>query len=351
MLRRSLKRAQRLNSTARSPERIADTGSDLIWTQCHPCHQGFNQTLPIFNPKTSSTYKKIPCSALRCSSFPETSCSRSRKNCLYSGAYGDGSFTKGELSTDTITLASSPGGENTVSIPNVVLGCGFKNGIKFEGGESGIIGLGGGKVSFVRQLGSGKFSYCLVPFTEKSNSSSKLSFGANAVVSGRGVGSTPIPRKQIDTFYYATLLGISVGNQKLEMYDASSNSTQEGNIIVDSGTTMTILPGDFYAKLKSAMQSRIKLKQIEDPTGVLDLCFHTRDKVRIPDITVHFKGADLKWKQENIFVRLSDVALCLAAQPARDVAIFGNLAQTNFLVGYDLEKRTLSFKPTDCTKH
>ncbi|KAL3622839.1 hypothetical protein CASFOL_031926 [Castilleja foliolosa] len=335
---------------------IADTGSDIIWTQCKPCIQCFNQSLPIFNPKTSSTYRTVRCNTPSCQSFLEySSCKASRSNsCLYSESYADGSFTQGNLARDTVTLASA-GGKSVISVPKVVIGCGFENAGKFSGVESGIVGLGGGKASLVRQLGplaNGKFSYCLVALSEKSNSSSKLSFGTNAVVSGRGVGSTPILRQKVDTFYYATLLGISVGNRKLEMYDASSSSgNRKGNIVVDSGTTLTYLPSDLYAKLKSALQNGIKLKQIKDPEGILDLCFYTRrQNVRIPDITVHFEGADLKWKQDNVLVRMSDVTVCLAALPAQGPAIFGNLAQINFLVGYDLQKWTLSFKPMDCAK-
>ena len=33
-----------------------------------------------------------------------------------------------------------------------------------------------------------------------------------------------------------------------------------------------------------------------------------------------------------------------------NVPIYGNLVQTNFLVGYDLDAGTVSFLPKDCTK-
>lgn len=56
-----------------------DTGSDLTWTQCLPCTKGFNQTLPIFAPKSSSTYRDVPCHSPQCSYFQATSCSRDGK--------------------------------------------------------------------------------------------------------------------------------------------------------------------------------------------------------------------------------------------------------------------------------
>ncbi|KAL0425513.1 UNVERIFIED_CONTAM: Aspartic proteinase CDR1 [Sesamum radiatum] len=326
---------------------IADTGSDITWTQCQPCLKCFKQELPLFQPNTSSTYRKIPCNAANCTSFPEiTFCSIRRKKCLYSEGYGDGSFTQGVLSMDTLTLAST--GRKRVSVPNFVFGCGFRNGGIFTGGESGIVGLGGGKASLVRQLGFltlGKFSYCLVSVSDKSNSS-KLNFGANAEVLGRGVVSTPMVVKSPETFYRLTLEGISVGNQRLEMSD--SGVSEEGNIIIDSGTTLTLLPVDLYTKVENALKSSIKLKRIKDPEGVLDLCYFTRNDIRIPQVTVHFKGADVKLRHDNVLVRTSNVSLCLAAKSVEGLAIYGNLAQVNFLVGYDLVKRRVSFKAADC---
>ncbi|PIN05886.1 Aspartyl protease [Handroanthus impetiginosus] len=332
---------------------IADTGSDIIWTQCLPCIKCFKQQLPIFRPHGSTTYKRIPCKSPKCISLEESFCSKRKNNCLYAEQYGDGSFTEGELARDTITFASSH--RKSVSLPNITFGCGFRNGGLFSGSESGIIGLGGGQASLVRQLGrlaQGKFSYCLVALSDNANSS-KLHFGSKAKLSGRGVVSTPIVRKDPETFYYLTLEGISVGNQKLEFHDPllsnNSKAVEEGNIIIDSGTTLTLLPPDFYDKLVNALKRTIKLKQIPDPQGFLDLCYFSKeDAIKIPDITVHFKGADVKWKQDNAFVRTGEDALCFAAQGVFDLAIYGNLAQANFLVGYDLEKGTVSFKATDC---
>ncbi|MCI48044.1 aspartic proteinase CDR1-like, partial [Trifolium medium] len=81
-----------------------------------------------------------------------------------------------------------------VSFPKIVVGCGTNNTISlFQGASasSGIVGLGGGPLSLITQLGSSidrKFSYCLLPY--ESNTTSKLNFGDVAVVSGDGVVST-----------------------------------------------------------------------------------------------------------------------------------------------------------------
>ncbi|CAH2060273.1 unnamed protein product [Thlaspi arvense] len=43
-------------------EAVIYTGSDVIWTQCLPCINCFNQQSPIFDPSKSSTYirQKMP---------------------------------------------------------------------------------------------------------------------------------------------------------------------------------------------------------------------------------------------------------------------------------------------------
>lgn len=228
----------------------------------------------------------------------------------------------------------------------------------FGGGTSGIVGLGGGKVSLITQLGSsiqGKFSYCLVSdFGSKNPPSSKMNFGNNAVVSGAGVVKTPIVSKTPDTFYYLTLEGITVGSKRLDLVSSNENDgtgSIDGNIIIDSGTTLTLLPSDLYSKVEAEVKRQMKMKQIKDPAGILNLCYlASGDTLSVPQITAHFKGADLKLKDANTFVKTSQSSLCLAFAPSADISIYGNLAQMDFLVGYDLEKKTVSFKPTDCSK-
>ncbi|KAL6562847.1 hypothetical protein OROHE_005434 [Orobanche hederae] len=339
---------------------IIDTGSDLIWTQCSPCLRCFNQKLTLFTPNKSSTYARIPCNASACTSLDRTYCSKGTNHCLYSEYFDDGSSTQGEMSMETITFCSTRG-KRVVSAPNVIIGCGFSNKGIFVGGESGVVGLGGGKASLLWQLGSlaqGKFSYCLVPQPVDNyldGYSGKLSFGAKATVSGKGVVTTPLVTKDPQTFYFLTLKGVSVGGKTVEFFDTLSDlstASKQGNMMIDSGTTLTFLPNSSYIKLVKLLTDSIKLKPTEDPLGALDLCFFTQEEyIDFPPVVFHFEGgAGLRLKQDNLFFRTSYDTLCLAAKPVpeQDVGIYGNLAQINFLVGYDLEKRSISFWPTHC---
>ncbi|CAN8275885.1 unnamed protein product [Cochlearia groenlandica] len=329
---------------------IADTGSDLIWTQCKPCKNCYQQERPLFDPKHSSTYKKVSCNTSKCrSAQEETYCSESN-TCSYKISYGDKSYTKGQIAFETLTLGSTNG--RPVSLKNAFIGCGHNNNGTFDPNGSGIIGLGGGATSLVSQLGEsidGKFSYCLVPLTSETDLTSKINFGSTGVVSGNGVVSIPMAKNNQVTFYYLTLEAITVGHKKVH-FPVQTFETEEGNIIIDSGTTLNLLPSRFYYELESTVASKIKAKRVQDPSGVMSLCYKESSNIKVPDITIHFKGGDVKLDKVNTFVSLSEDLYCFAFAPNDQLTIYGNLAQMNFLVGYDLVSQTLSFKRTDCAQ-
>ncbi|XP_004511014.1 aspartic proteinase CDR1 [Cicer arietinum] len=329
---------------------VADTGSDIVWLQCQPCKECFNQTTPIFDPSNSSSYKNIPCESQTCNSLRDSSCSN-QDSCQYSIKYGDQSHSRGDLSVETLTLASTNG--RSISFPKTVIGCGNDNVGTFRGKTSGIVGLGGGSVSLIKQLGStigGKFSYCLVPLLVESKGSSTLHFGDAAVVSGQGVVSTPLLKKYPQPFYYLTLEAFTVGNKRIE-FVGDSTGDDEGNIIIDSGTTLTLLPSEDYTNLESAVAELVDLERVEDPNNIFSLCYSvTSDAYDFPIITANFKGADVKLHSISTFIPIARGTVCLGFVPSQIGSIFGNLAQQNLLVGYDLIKKVVSFKPIDCTR-
>ncbi|XP_069144051.1 aspartic proteinase CDR1-like [Solanum lycopersicum] len=334
----------------------ADTGSDLTWTQCEPCYNCFKQLTPIFNPKNSSSYKTINCHNKLCQK------SRCNNNtCNYVVIYGDLSHTIGDLSIETFTFSSTS--SQNISIPNIVFGCGHDNGGTFPNVTSGIIGLGGGNASIVNQMHNeikGKFSYCLIPLElllDSSNATSHINFGDNAVVSGPDVISTPIYKKEAPTFYYLNLKGVSIGNKTLEFKSSPTSQPEydRGNIVIDSGTTLTYVPDEFYSNLESLLMLSINATRKDDPFRRLDLCYESNENgtIDVPKIVAHFTNADLELSTSNIFTKVVEGIVCLTIVPGgtNQISILGNLAQANFLIGYDLKANKLSFKPTDCTKH
>ncbi|CAI8611781.1 unnamed protein product [Vicia faba] len=339
---------------------ILDTASNLNWLQCKPCNSCYNQTSPIFDPSKSSSYKNISCSSRTCKSMEDTSCSSDGDACQYTLDYGNGIDTHGDLSEETLTLYSAFG--SFVSFPKIVIGCGHNNGEPtYNGPNSGVIGFGSGDTSLIKQLGSsigGKFSYCLIDeHNSKSNRSSKLNFGDDAIVTGDNVVSTPIVKmignRQKD-YYYLTMKAFSVGNKRIKYrgFKREGTNASTHNIVIDSGTNVCILPHRVYYKMESAMKKVVKLPRFQDDTDTFRLCYNTTSKQNFPPITAHFKGADVKLDSKGAFYSLYKGVECFAFIPHKNgLGLFGNMAQVNYLVGYDLNKNIVSFKSSDCTNY
>ncbi|XVF77762.1 hypothetical protein PTKIN_Ptkin14bG0072900 [Pterospermum kingtungense] len=332
---------------------IADTGSDLIWIQCVPCPQTqcYPQDSPLFDPQNSKTYRKLPCDAETCRALKDQTQCLNTNDCGYYYSYGDKSYTFGTLSTDTLSFDSSTG--QKVAFPTSTFGCGHNNQGRFTIHGAGLVGLGGGPLSLVSQIGvqiDYRFSYCLVPWSAQSNYG-KLNFGQEAIISQPGAVLTPLIRTESHpTFYYLSLEGVSIGDK------IAQAASSQGNIVIDSGTTLTILEPNFYSRLEALVKEAIGAEPVQDPSGNFTLCYGASTNINVPDMVFHFStGADLRLEPVNTFGPVDDDLLCMLIVPSKStdpnsLSIFGNRAQINFLVEYDLQKNTVSFAPTDCTK-
>ncbi|PSS26609.1 Aspartic proteinase [Actinidia chinensis var. chinensis] len=326
---------------------IMDTGSDLIWTQCKPCQQCFDQPTPIFDPKKSSSFSKVSCSSKLCEALPMSSC---KDGCEYLYTYGDYSSTQGVLASETFTF-------NKVSIPEVGFGCGEDNeGSGFSQG-AGLVGLGRGPLSLVSQLGEAKFSYCLTSIDETKTST--LLIGSLASVNssngGGEIKTTPlIQNPSQPSFYYLSLEGITVGDTNLPIKESTFalNEDGSGGLIIDSGTTITYLEESAFDLVKKEFISQIKLPVDNSGSTGLDLCFTLPSgstDVEVPKLVFHFNGADLALPGENYMIADSSMGLvCLAMGSSSGMSVLGNVQQQNMLVVHDLAKETISFVPTKC---
>lgn len=334
---------------------IVDTGSDLVWTQCKPCVECFNQSTPVFDPSSSSTYSTLPCSSSLCSDLPTSTCTSAAKDCGYTYTYGDASSTQGVLAAETFTLAKT-------KLPGVAFGCGDTNeGDGFTQG-AGLVGLGRGPLSLVSQLGLGKFSYCLTSLDDTSKS--PLLLGSLAAIStdtasAAAIQTTPLIKNPSQpSFYYVTLKALTVGSTRIPL-PGSAFAVQDdgtGGVIVDSGTSITYLELQGYRPLKKAFAAQMKLPVADGSAVGLDLCFKAPasgvDDVEVPKLVLHFDGgADLDLPAENYMVLDSaSGALCLTVMGSRGLSIIGNFQQQNIQFVYDVDKDTLSFAPVQCAK-
>lgn len=331
---------------------IIDTGSDLVWTQCKPCVECFNQSTPVFDPSSSSTYSALPCSSSFCADLPTSKCTTATK-CGYTYTYGDSSSTQGVLAAETFTLAKE-------KLPGVAFGCGDTNeGEGFTQG-AGLVGLGRGPLSMVSQLGLDKFSYCLTSLDDTSKSPLLLgSLAAISKTAASSVQTTPLVKNPSQpSFYYVNLKGLTVGSTHITL-PSSAFSVQAdgtGGVIVDSGTSITYLELQGYRALKKAFAAQMKLPAADGSGIGLDLCFAAPasgvDQVEVPKLVLHFDGgADLDLPAENYMVLDSGSgALCLTVMGSRGLSIIGNFQQQNIQFVYDVGGDTLSFAPVECAK-
>ncbi|CAN0915134.1 Aspartic proteinase CDR1 [Linum grandiflorum] len=202
----------------------------------------------------------------------------------------------------------------TMPCPNTLIGCSYDSKFSFPTKASGIIGLGRGYASLINQLGpfiDWKFSYCLPHSDRKST----IHFGRN--VTGDGVVSTPLiydPSRPL--FFFLKLEAMSVGNVRIPFRGSASENQ---NILIDSGTVYTMLPNEFFSQLSSEVARQIV------------------GRLRV--------GSPFS----SFFKLCSDKVTCFAFLPRDDgFSIYGNFAQQNFLVGYDLHNNAVSFKPSNC---
>ncbi|KAK4264625.1 hypothetical protein QN277_025778 [Acacia crassicarpa] len=332
---------------------VLDTGSDLIWTQCKPCSHCYDQPTPIFDPKHSSSFSKLSCSSNLCSVLPSSSCDKNTCNYLYS--YGDNSFTKGFLASETFTFGENK--KDQVSVNNVGFGCGEDNEGDGLDQASGLVGLGRGPLSLISQLDEPRFSYCLTSMDD-SSATGKLFLGSfpSSKEETLAAATSLLTNPTLSSFYYLPLEGISVGENRLDIDKSIFDIKEDGSggVIIDSGTTITYLEQEAYEALKKEFISQTNLPVDTSNSTGLDLCFSlpsdSSSEVKVPSkLVFHFKGADLELPTENYMVAdsSSNVA-CLAMGASSGLSIFGNIQQQNVVVNYDVQKETISFLPTQC---
>ncbi|CAK9176228.1 unnamed protein product [Ilex paraguariensis] len=321
---------------------VLDTGSDVNWVQCAPCADCYQQADPIFEPASSSSYSLLTCDTHQCKSLDVSECRND--TCLYEVSYGDGSYTVGDFATETITFSGS------ASVNNVAIGCGHNNEGLFVG-AAGLIGLGGGPLSFPSQINATSFSYCLVD--RDSDSASTLDFDSETP---RNAVTAPLLRNQkLDTFYYLDLTGLSVGGESLSLPPSSFqlNDNGDGGVIIDSGTAVTRLQTNVYNSLRDAFVKGTKGLPSTNGMALFDTCYNlsSRKSVEVPTVSFHFSdGKELSLPAKNYLIPVDSVGtFCFGFAPtSSSLSIIGNVQQQGTRVSFDLASSLIGFSPNKC---
>ncbi|XP_074572154.1 aspartic proteinase nepenthesin-1-like [Curcuma longa] len=339
---------------------ILDTGSDLIWTQCVPCLECLSQPSPYYDPSKSYTFSPVPCSSPFCSNrdLINIGCvagGGSGDRCLYLSSYGDGTESRGFLGTETFVFGDGS------SIAGVTFGCGFWNNGSLSN-STGIVGMGRGPLSLPSQLNPRKFSYCLAPLN--SSAASYLFLGSTANLGGnrRGlIGSTPLissTNPNFETFYYLSLLGISLGGTRLPIPESVFRLKSDGSdgTIIDSGTFLTFLNQAGYDILREEIIKQVRKPPAELPEVIqdvgVDLCFSFQGASSLPpmpELVFHFEGADMRFPRDKYMKYVDELGLlCSVIAGTQGLSIFGNYQQQDMHILFDLEADVLSFVAANC---
>ncbi|XP_044466194.1 protein ASPARTIC PROTEASE IN GUARD CELL 1-like [Mangifera indica] len=321
---------------------VIDTGSDVSWIQCEPCIDCYEQSDSIYDPSSSSSYESVSCDSPQCEQLEVSACSRD--SCIYEVTYGDGSFTVGNLMTETLSFGKSG------YVENVIMGCGHDNEGLFAA-AAGLLGLGGGSLSLPEQLKASSFSYCLVD--RDSNNTGTFEF--NSPLPRDSVTTTLSKSSQTETFYYVGLTGFAVGGQSVQINESTFELDEygDGGIIVDCGTAVSRIETQAYYSLRDAFRSQTTNLKSAQGYALFDTCYNFAglSNVKVPTVSFIFDGRKyFDLPPENYLTPVdSDGTFCFAFAPTNSSPqIIGNIQQQGTRVTFDLSNERVGFASPKC---
>lgn len=334
-----------VGSPGRSQYMVIDSGSDVVWVQCQPCAQCYHQSDPVFDPSKSASFAVVACASSVCDRLENAGCHGGR--CRYEVSYGDGSYTKGTLALETLTFGR-------VAVRNVAIGCGHRNRGLFVG-AAGLLGLGGGSMSLVGQLGGqmgGAFGYCLV--SRGTGSSGSLVFGRETLP----VGAAWVPlirNPQAPSFYYIGLAGVGVGSMQVPLPESIFRLSETGNggVVMDTGTAVTRLPTTAYVAFRDAFVAETASLPRSAAVSIFDTCYNLNGfvTVRVPTVSFYFSGGPiLTLPARNFLIPVDEVGtFCFAFAPSPSgLSIIGNIQQEGIQISFDGANGFVGFGPNVC---
>ncbi|MFS7982941.1 putative nepenthesin [Helianthus anomalus] len=340
-----------VGSPAQSQYMVVDSGSDVVWVQCLPCKQCYQQSDPLFDPANSASFTAVSCGSAVCE-HAETAVGCSGHGggrwCGYEVSYGDGSYTKGTLALETLTFGNT-------FIQKVAIGCGHRNQGLFIG-AAGLLGIGGGSMSLVSQLGGasdGAFSYCLV--SRGTGSPGLLEFGRETLPTDSAVWVPLLRNSRVPTFYYVGLSGLGVGGVQVSIPEPifQLSDMGHGGVVMDTGTAVTRLPTVAYTTFRDAFISQTTNLPRAPPVSMFDTCYDLNGfvTVQVPTVSFYFTGGPvLTLPARNYLIPVNDVGtFCFAFAPTSSgLSIIGNIQQEGIQISFDSTNGRMGFGPNVC---
>uniref|UniRef100_A0A453FD94 Peptidase A1 domain-containing protein n=1 Tax=Aegilops tauschii subsp. strangulata TaxID=200361 RepID=A0A453FD94_AEGTS len=288
--------------------------------------------------------------------------------------YKDGSAARGTVGTESATIALSGREERKAKLKGLVLGCTSSyTGPSFEASD-GVLSLGYSGISFASHAASrfgGRFSYCLVDHLSPRNATSYLTFGPNPAVSSShaspsSCNAAAAPRarttpllldRRMRPFYDVSLKAISVAGEFLKIPRAVWDVEAGGGVILDSGTSLTVLAKPAYRAVVAALSKELAgLPRVTmDP---FEYCYNWTSPsgedadVAVPKMAVHFAGAArLEPPGKSYVIDAAPGVKCIGLQegPWPGISVIGNILQQEHLWEFDIKNRRLRFQRSRCT--
>eukprot|EP00029_Vermamoeba_vermiformis_P000028 TRINITY_DN10031_c0_g1_i1.p1 TRINITY_DN10031_c0_g1~~TRINITY_DN10031_c0_g1_i1.p1 ORF type:complete len:394 (+),score=109.31 TRINITY_DN10031_c0_g1_i1:44-1225(+) len=330
-----------IGTPAQTFEVQIDTGSTDLLIYDNNCQNCDDQN--VYTPSASSS-----ASPVACSSYPCPSCG-SNNQCTFDDAYGDGSDVNGRVYYDSLSW----GGMQA----NITLGAIDSSTAHFEPtGVDGIFGLAfkslsswSGQSAFWNWASQNNlpmvYSMCLTP------SGASMTIGQNQPNQFQW---TPILQ---NTYMVVAMSDIQVNGKSI----AKGNVFKNTQTIVDSGTTLMIIPTSAYTGfsnvLLSMCSSGVNLPGVCDqPTNSSLLagnCFALQpsDILAYPPVTVNIKAIKplTLTAQDYMITQVSQgtTYYCLGIQGAdmgpQVGTILGDVFMQKFNIAFDFDKNRVGF--------
>ncbi|KAK1552562.1 hypothetical protein Q3G72_019183 [Acer saccharum] len=304
---------------------------------------------PVFNPatSTSASYTVVPCGSPACDALLLNDRRCHVGKCGYEVNYIDGSYTKGTLMLETLTFGQ-------MRIQNMAMGCGHNNQGSFNV-IAGLLGLGGGRMSFVNQIPQtgGAFSYYLPSYSILSPGCLRFGRGLGGAFPVDAALAPLVYNPRALNFYYVGLSGLGVGGARVPISEDIFRLIESGygGVIIDTGTMVTTLPTVAYEALRDAFIA--KTSGVRAPSvSIFDTCYHQySDNFQFSSISFYFLGGPILTLASHGFLILVDGVETVGfafAPLASGLSIIGYVQQAGIQISIDEARGYVGFGPNVC---
>ncbi|XP_015889724.3 aspartyl protease family protein 1 isoform X2 [Ziziphus jujuba] len=327
-----------------------DTGSDLFWVpcDCSQCAPTEGTTyasdfhLNVYDPKGSSTSKKVSCNNSLCSHHNR--CLGTFSNCPYMVSYvSSETSTSGILIEDVLHLETDDNHKDPMEA-NVTFGCGQVQSGSFldVAAPNGLFGLGMEKISVPSILSregfiADSFSMCF-----GDDGIGRISFGDKGCADQE---ETPFNLNPLHPTYNITVTQIRVGTRLLDV---------EVTALFDSGTSFTYLVDPTYTELTKSFHSQTQdRRHPRDSRIPFEYCYDMSPDANtslLPSLSLAMKGGSQYPVYDPIIIisSQSELIYCLAVVKSAGLNIIGQNFMTGYRIVFDREKLVLGWKKFDC---